>query len=220
MTAAESSSSRTAVPTREALSASTNSSRWKVKGSPLSVKVSSAPSPTHCAPGKKVSKDWRKAVWSGAVPRRWTGRARSASSTLRMSSFSGRDTELSPCVPEERLEGTGPRVPGSGEAFELGDVDALVNVFVRMTVIAVNAVRVRGADVFAQAKPRAQGLLRDLGHMGKFLEREVRPVLLVERHQEATEFVRVGAALLLRDDAPRVFQKEREQPRLELLAAG
>jgi hypothetical protein len=65
--------------------------------------------------------------------------------------LAGGDAELSPRVPEERLEGTGPRVPGGGEALERGDVDAFMDVFVRLDVIAVSVIRVPGAGVFAQA---------------------------------------------------------------------
>jgi hypothetical protein len=110
--------------------------------------------------------------------------------------------------------------PGGGEALELGDVDAFVNVLVRPTAIPASVVCVLGAGVFPQAQPGTQGLLRDLDQTGKFLEREMRLILLVERHEEATELVRVRAALLLLGDAARVLQQEREQSALELLAAG
>ena len=134
--------------------------------------------------------------------------------------LSSRDAELLPCVPKEDLEGTRPRVPGGGEALELGDVDAFVNVVVRSFAITAGIVRVLGAGVFPQAQPGTQGFLRDLDQTGKFLEREVRLILLVERHEKAPEPVRVGAALLLLGDAARVLQEEREQSSLELLVAG
>ena len=65
--------------------------------------------------------------------------------------LSGRDAELTPRVPEECLEGTRPCVPGGGEALELGDVDAFVNVLVRSLSITTGIVRALCAGVLLQA---------------------------------------------------------------------
>jgi len=68
-TAAASSVGRIEAPVKAPESVSTRSSRLTVKGSPLRVTTSSAPSPTHWTPGWKVRKPPRLAAASGGRPR-------------------------------------------------------------------------------------------------------------------------------------------------------
>jgi hypothetical protein len=70
MSAALSSSSRIDAPVKAPEYASTVSSKLKAKRWPRNVTTTCVPSATHCAPGKKVSKDLRRAVSSGERPSR------------------------------------------------------------------------------------------------------------------------------------------------------
>ena len=184
------------------------SSRLKTKRSPLMVTAIGEPSPTHCAPPKKVSKAPRSARSSGERPPRRCGRRLPCDEEdVGDERAAEGDALLLAHVVAEVAEGAAPRLPGREHDLDLRARAAPCSVASALSSASSARPRQASSALPPAAEPLLQRAQRDHDRVGEVLEVHV-GVLLAQLEDEAAEGVVVAPSLGPAVDAAGVAHEE------------